>query len=107
MNHDNSSASPPLPETLDAYVVRYPPGDWYDFWTGKKMPPQPFGADVVGGVALVPFVHARKATLHANELSAIGVALLIEPVGVDESRRVLFGVRQNRAIERDGFGMSL
>jgi len=40
-------APPPYGETLDAYVVRYPPGDWYDFWTGKKMPPQPFGPNIV------------------------------------------------------------
>ncbi|HTS38055.1 MAG TPA: TIM-barrel domain-containing protein [Candidatus Solibacter sp.] len=40
-------APPPLPDTLDDYYVRYPPGEWFDFWTGQKMPPQPFGPDIV------------------------------------------------------------
>jgi len=40
-------APPPFGETRDAYVVRYPPGEWYDFWTGKKMPRQPFGPTIV------------------------------------------------------------
>ena len=40
-------APPPFGETRDSYVVRYPPGVWYDFWTGKKMPRQPFGPTIV------------------------------------------------------------
>jgi alpha-glucosidase len=31
-------APPMFGETLDDYAVSYPPGDWYDFWTGHKMP---------------------------------------------------------------------
>jgi alpha-glucosidase len=34
-------APPPFPETLDGYSVSYPPGDWYDFWTSRKVPPSP------------------------------------------------------------------
>jgi len=30
-------APAPLPETMDDYAVTYPPGEWYDFWTGHKM----------------------------------------------------------------------
>lgn len=34
-------APPPFGEMLDDYPVSYPPGDWYDFWTGDKMPHAP------------------------------------------------------------------
>ncbi len=30
---------PPHAEMPEDYAVSYPPGDWYDFWTGQKMPP--------------------------------------------------------------------
>src|SRR5579872_2864031 len=34
-------APAPFGEKLDDYVISYPPGTWYDFWTGEKMPFQP------------------------------------------------------------------
>jgi alpha-glucosidase len=34
-------------ETLDDYAVSYPPGDWYDFWTGQKMPHSPTPPSIV------------------------------------------------------------
>jgi alpha-glucosidase len=34
-------APPPFGESPEGYSVSYPAGSWYDFWTGKKMPPQP------------------------------------------------------------------
>ena len=35
-------------ETLDDYAVSYPgEGDWYDFWTGQKMPHQPTSRNIV------------------------------------------------------------
>ena len=34
-------APPPFAEMLDDYAVSYPKGDWYDFWTGQKMPTPP------------------------------------------------------------------
>ena len=35
-------------ETLDDYAVSYPGnGDWYDFWTGQKIPHQPVGPNIV------------------------------------------------------------
>ena len=36
-----------LPELMDDYAVSYPPGNWYDFWTGEKMLPQPGQPDIV------------------------------------------------------------
>lgn len=40
-------APPAFGEMLDDYAVSYPPGDWYDFWTGEKMPHQPIPPDIV------------------------------------------------------------
>ncbi|HUX43468.1 MAG TPA: glycoside hydrolase family 31 protein [Terracidiphilus sp.] len=40
-------APKPFGEMRDRYAVSYPPGGWYDFWTGKKMPPQRTGPDIV------------------------------------------------------------
>lgn len=34
-------APPPFAETQDKYAVSFPPGLWYDFWTGAKMPASP------------------------------------------------------------------
>jgi alpha-glucosidase len=34
-------APSPFGETLDDYSLSFPKGDWYDFWTGQKMPPSP------------------------------------------------------------------
>jgi len=40
-------APPPFADRLDDYVVTYPPGDWYDFWTGEKMRPNPVPLNIV------------------------------------------------------------
>lgn len=34
-------APPPFGEMMDDYAVSFPPGSWYDFWTGEKMAAQP------------------------------------------------------------------
>jgi alpha-glucosidase len=34
-------APQPFAETLDDYVVSFPKGQWYDFWTGLKVPAPP------------------------------------------------------------------
>jgi alpha-glucosidase len=31
-------APAPYPDALDPYFLSLPPGGWYDFWTGQKMP---------------------------------------------------------------------
>ncbi len=38
---------PPHAEMPEDYAVSYPPGDWYDFWTGQKMPPSTPGPNIV------------------------------------------------------------
>jgi alpha-glucosidase len=40
-------APPPHAEMPEDYAVSYPPGDWYDFWTGQKMPPSTPGPNIV------------------------------------------------------------
>jgi alpha-glucosidase len=40
-------APPPFAEMMDDYAVSYPPGTWYDFWTGHKMPPSPTAPTIV------------------------------------------------------------
>ncbi len=39
-------APPPYGEMANDYVISYPEGSWYDFWTGEKMPPQPHGPPI-------------------------------------------------------------
>jgi len=42
-------APQPFPETLDDYVVSFPKGQWYDFWTGLKISapvPEPTIVDI-------------------------------------------------------------
>jgi len=34
-------APQPFGEMMDDYVISFPAGAWYDFWTGQKMPAQP------------------------------------------------------------------
>ena len=38
---------PPHAEMPEDYAVSYPPGDWYDFWTGQKMPHSTPGPNIV------------------------------------------------------------
>jgi alpha-glucosidase len=34
-------APPQFPEMLDDYIISYPSGPWFDFWTGNKVPDRP------------------------------------------------------------------
>ncbi len=38
LGHDLLIAPSPYPETPDAYTVEFPSADWYDFWTGIRVP---------------------------------------------------------------------
>ena len=47
-------APQPFAETLDDYVVSFPKGDWYDFWTGLKAtipPPEPSIVEISNDIA--------------------------------------------------------
>ncbi|HEX3821166.1 MAG TPA: TIM-barrel domain-containing protein, partial [Candidatus Sulfotelmatobacter sp.] len=47
LGRDLLIAPPPFGEMVNDYSVSYPPGTWFDFWTGEKMPPQPFAPSIV------------------------------------------------------------
>ena len=46
LGRDLLVAPPPFGEMMDEYAVFYPQGDWFDFWTGKKMAHQPGQPDI-------------------------------------------------------------
>lgn len=49
-------APAPFGEKLDDYVVSFPAGSWFDFWTGEKMPAQ------AGSPSIVDVVTAKPGT---------------------------------------------
>ena len=46
LGRDMLIAPAPFGEMMDDYAVSYPPGDWFDFWTGKKAAHQPAQPDI-------------------------------------------------------------
>ncbi len=40
-------APQPFGEMMDDYIVSFPKGSWYDFWTGEKMPPPYLAPSIV------------------------------------------------------------
>ncbi len=47
-------APPPFGEMVNDYAVTFPPGSWFDFWTGEKMTAQPHAASTVSGASAGP-----------------------------------------------------
>ncbi len=47
LGHDLLIAPSPYPEEPDAYTVELPTSNWYDFWTGKQLPPSTHGHPIV------------------------------------------------------------
>ncbi len=47
-------APPPFAEMANDYAVSYPPGQWFDFWTGEKMAPQPHAPSIADVVKAPP-----------------------------------------------------
>ncbi len=41
LGHDLLIAAPPFPEELDRYTVEFPSSNWYDYWTGARIPQPP------------------------------------------------------------------
>ncbi|HTV57111.1 MAG TPA: TIM-barrel domain-containing protein, partial [Terriglobia bacterium] len=41
LGHDLLIAPSPYPEAPDDYTVEFPSAGWYDFWTGRRVPPAP------------------------------------------------------------------
>jgi alpha-glucosidase len=71
LGHDLLIAPSPYPEEPDAYAVELPTPVWYDYWTGKRLPPSTPSKPAVDGVPpsgadLVPLtaaIHPNLATL--------------------------------------------
>jgi len=71
-------APPPFAEMPEDYAVSYPPGDWYDFWTGQKMPHSTPGPTIVEvGNAI-----AKGESLPEGQSTRIHPTLEILPVYV-------------------------
>jgi alpha-glucosidase len=47
-------APPPFGEMVNDYSVAYPPGDWFDFWTGSRIAPQAHAPSIVDVVTAPP-----------------------------------------------------
>ena len=45
LGHDLLIAPSPYPEESDAYTVEFPSRDWYDYWTGRRVPSSANSAD--------------------------------------------------------------
>ena len=59
-------APPPFPDRLDTYIVKFPPLDWYDYWTGERLERQALegGDKNPGAAAPIPVsVHPTLETL--------------------------------------------
>jgi alpha-glucosidase len=62
-------APPPFAETMDDYAVAFPKGhEWYDFWTGLKVPPpprMPSIAEIASGTPIpkIPQIHPPLDTM--------------------------------------------
>ncbi|HTV07851.1 MAG TPA: TIM-barrel domain-containing protein [Candidatus Aquilonibacter sp.] len=52
LGHDLLIAPSPYPEESDGYVVEFPTADWYDYWTGKRVPASPPAKPMIQGVPL-------------------------------------------------------
>ncbi len=63
-------APQPHGEMPEDYEVSYPPGDWFDFWTGQKMPQSTPGPNIVQvGDAIAKgetLPSGRSTTIHPN-----------------------------------------
>lgn len=81
LGHDLLIAPSPYPEEPDGYVVELPTHDWYDYWTGKRLPQStPGKPDVEGippsGAELVPLTTWIRPELSTLPVYVRGGAIL-------------------------------
>lgn len=81
LGHDLLIAPSPYPEEPDAYTVELPSATWYDYWTGRQLPPSTPGKPVVAGVPpsgadLVPLTTTIHPDLAALPVFVRGGAIL-------------------------------
>jgi len=75
-----------LGEMMDDYVVSFPKGSWFDFWTGEKMPPPyspPSIADIANAKPGTKFPEPRKVHPKLDTLPVYvrgGSVLPIQPM---------------------------
>jgi alpha-glucosidase len=67
LGHDLLIAPSPYPEAPDAYTVEFPSADWYDFWTGDRVP------------HLVPAGHSDPGA-PASSTSQVPLYVNVQPV---------------------------
>ena len=81
LGHDLLIAPSPYPEAPDAYTVELPTPDWYDYWTGKRLPPSTPGKPSVAGIPpsgadLVPLTTSIRPELSTLPVFVRGGAIL-------------------------------
>jgi alpha-glucosidase len=81
LGHDLLIAPSPYPEEPDAYTVEFPTPDWYDYWTGRRVPKPPPTKPVVEGVPpsgadLVPLTATVHPELNTLPVYVRGGAIL-------------------------------
>jgi alpha-glucosidase len=81
LGHDLLIAPSPYPEEPDAYTVEFPTTDWYDYWTGKRVPPSARAKPAVEGVPpsgaeLVPLTATVRPELSTLPVYVRGGAIL-------------------------------
>jgi alpha-glucosidase len=81
LGHDLLIAPSPYPEEPDAYAVEFPTADWYDYWTGDRVPQSPRSKPAVDGVPpsgadLVPLTAAVHPELSMLPVYVRGGAIL-------------------------------
>jgi alpha-glucosidase len=64
-------APPAYPDTLDKYSLTLPGGGWYDFWTGKKLPPIPSEAELKALFQASPDGSTMKSTAAQEAMNVI------------------------------------
>ena len=85
LGHDLLVAPSPYPEAPDAYAVEFPTADWYDFWTGERVPaPAPAAGDANApppASIQVPLAAQVRPALDALPVYVRGGAILpMEPL---------------------------
>ena len=81
LGHDLLIAPSPYPEEPDGYTVELPTPDWYDYWTGKRLPPSTPAKPAVAGVPpsgadLVPLTTWIRPELSTLPVFVRGGAIL-------------------------------
>ena len=86
LGHDLLIAPSPYPEEPDAYTVELPTSTWYDYWTGRQLPPSTAAKPAVDGVPpagadLVPLTTTIQPDIATLPVFVRGGAILpIAPV---------------------------